>query len=126
MYSGSVNRKAYAEVCNSSDGRPWCQLMSGVYGGIASRTSEKEMRKTMRKGIRNSTNSHSVGMPATRRCPDARERRATRLLGQHHGTGAMPEKPDGLVAGDRSLAAAHHVGQRHAHHRAGGEPHQVD
>ena len=49
--------------------------MSGVYGGIARRTSEKEIRKTIRKGMTNSNSSHRVGTPATSRRPPAWEMR---------------------------------------------------
>jgi hypothetical protein len=71
MYSGSLNRNEYADACSSRDGAPCRQEISGVYGGIARRTSEKEIRNTMMNGIRNSSSSHRIGTPATSRRPAA-------------------------------------------------------
>ena len=64
--------------------------MSGVYGGIASRTSEKEIRKTMMNGMRNSSSSHRVGSPAIRRLPPAKDMRTARLRYSVNTTGLEP------------------------------------
>src|SRR6185437_6782202 len=114
-----------ADQCTSRCGAPWCQLRSGVYGGMASRTSENEMRNTMTNGMRNSTSSHRVGMPATSRCPERCVSR-TRLLRQHDGARAVPGEPYALLARQRPLAATGDVRQCHAQHLAGVDLYQVD
>src|SRR5579863_5289368 len=93
-YIGSVNRNEYADQCASRCGAPWCQLRSGVYGGIARRTSEKEMRNTMTKGTKNNASSQSVGTPAISRRPIVCERRTAILLGEYHRARAVPGEGD--------------------------------
>src|SRR6185437_10025048 len=97
----------------------------GEYGGIASRTSEKEIFSTIRKGTANSTSSHNEGTPATIRFPGDPDMRCAILLCEHQGTGGVPGQVHLLASGNAIFRRAYEIRSRHTQHSAGLDLHQV-